>query len=370
LWAPQSDQALPGCCPLDPLPSVSCAGGPRRVRIDGRRLGGGDAGHRPRRVRDRHQCGCSRLRSRGLRAGPRQLPGRRRALHRRRRRRGRWYRDTSRVSGNWAWLAMVGALALALDVATGRDGRGTAVTMAFGHAPALAAPPGLELLCVLALETVADGSCVDLVHEGVLRRVAAEVADDAALTSWLRAAVPPAKPGTATWSALREGGARLVVHDRTVPRSPGGTGERLNLTWCGHRLSRRGTNRARARSEAGAGRTPASGHSRGRGYTRGTCSGRAQFSRRANARFAGTRAASRPARWSQRVDLASAGRRGLDRARRVPASTSSNSRSVFPSRRSRPRRHACSRSTAARDPCASAAGPRMTGACIRATAGH
>jgi serine/threonine-protein kinase RsbW len=267
-------------------------------------------------------------------------------------------------------LAMVGALALALDVATGRDGRGTAVTMAFGHAPALAAPPGLELLCVLALETVADVSCVDLVHEGVLRRVAAEVADDAALTSWLRAAVPPAKPGTATWSALREGGARLVVHDPTVPRSPGGTGERLNLTWCGHRLSRRGTNRARARSEAGAGRTPASGHSRGRGYTRGTCSGRAQFSRRANARFAGTRAASRPARWSQRVDLASAGRRGLDRARRVPASTSSNSRSVFPSRRSRPRRHACSRSTAARDPCASAAGPRMTGACIRATAGH
>jgi hypothetical protein len=30
---------------------------------------------------------------------------------------------------------------------------------------------------------------------------------------------------------LREGGARLVVHDPTVPRSPGGPGERLNLTW-------------------------------------------------------------------------------------------------------------------------------------------
>jgi hypothetical protein len=43
--------------------------------------------------------------------------------------------------------------------------------------------------------------------------------------------VPPAKPGTATWAALREGGARLVVHDPTIPRSPGGTGERLNLTW-------------------------------------------------------------------------------------------------------------------------------------------
>ena len=128
-------------------------------------------------------------------------------------------------------LAMVGALAQKLDFASGRDGRGTAVTMAFGPAPAPAAPPGLELLCALALETVADVACVDLVHEGVLRRVAAEVADDRVLTTWLRAAVPPAKPGTATWSALREGGARLVVHDPTVPRSPGGTGERLDLTW-------------------------------------------------------------------------------------------------------------------------------------------
>src|SRR5262249_15923120 len=63
------------------------------------------------------------------------------------------------------------------------------------------------------------------------RRVAAEVANDPTLTAWLRTAVPPAKPGTATWSALREGGAHLVVHDPTVPRSPGGTGERLNLTW-------------------------------------------------------------------------------------------------------------------------------------------
>jgi hypothetical protein len=87
------------------------------------------------------------------------------------------------------------------------------------------------MLCALALETVADVSNVDLVHEGVLRRVAAEVANEAALTAWLRAAAPPTKPGTATWSALREGGAHLVVHDPTVPRSPGGTGERLNLTW-------------------------------------------------------------------------------------------------------------------------------------------
>jgi hypothetical protein len=126
---------------------------------------------------------------------------------------------------------MVGALVQALDFASRPDGRGTAVTMAFGPAAPPAAPPGLETLCALALETVADVSCVDLVHDGVLRRVAAEVADEPELSAWLRTAVPPAKPGTATWSALREGSARLVVHDPTVPRSPGGIGQRLDLTW-------------------------------------------------------------------------------------------------------------------------------------------
>jgi hypothetical protein len=35
----------------------------------------------------------------------------------------------------------------------------------------------------------------------------------------------------ATWTVLHEGGARLLVHNPTVPRSPGGTGERLNLAW-------------------------------------------------------------------------------------------------------------------------------------------
>jgi anti-sigma regulatory factor (Ser/Thr protein kinase) len=128
-------------------------------------------------------------------------------------------------------LAMVGALAQTLDVAPGPDGRGTAVTMTFGAGQPLNAPPRLGDLCLLALEKVADVSCIDLVHDGVLRRVAAEVADDPALTAWLRAAVPPAKPGTATWAALRDGGTRLVVHDPTVPRSPGGTGEHLSLTW-------------------------------------------------------------------------------------------------------------------------------------------
>jgi anti-sigma regulatory factor (Ser/Thr protein kinase) len=137
-------------------------------------------------------------------------------------------RDSSGIGHG---LAMVGALVQRLDIAPGPARRGTAVTMAFGPVSALSAPPGLEMLCALALETVADVSCVDLVLEGVLRRIAAEVADDLTLTTWLRAAVPPAKPGTATWSALREGGARLIVHDPTVPRSPGGTGERLDLTW-------------------------------------------------------------------------------------------------------------------------------------------
>ena len=83
------------------------------------------------------------------------------------------------VSWNWARTGHGRRPAQKLDFASGRDGRGTAVTMAFGPAPAPAAPPGLALLCALALETVADVACVDLVHEGVLRRIAAEVADDA-----------------------------------------------------------------------------------------------------------------------------------------------------------------------------------------------
>jgi serine/threonine-protein kinase RsbW len=142
---------------------------------------------------------------------------------------GIWLRQDSPGIGHG--LAMVGAMAQALSIGAGPDGRGTAVTMAFGRVPAPAEPSGLGMLCALALETVADVSNVDLVQHGVLRRVAAEVAGDAALTAWLGTAVPPAKPGTATWVALREGGARLVVHDPTFPRSPGGTGERLELTW-------------------------------------------------------------------------------------------------------------------------------------------
>lgn len=128
-------------------------------------------------------------------------------------------------------LSVVGALVQRLDVAPGPDGRGTVVTMSFGTGVEPAEVRGLEPLCALALERVADVSCLDVVNGGVLRRAAAEVAGDAELTEWLRGAVPPAKPGTATWAALREGGAKLVVHDPTVPRSPGGTGERLDLAW-------------------------------------------------------------------------------------------------------------------------------------------
>lgn len=142
---------------------------------------------------------------------------------------GIWLRQDSPGLGHG--LAMVGAVAHTLNIGPGPDGRGTVVAMSFAAVPPPDAPPGLEMLCPLALETVADVSNVDLVHEGVLRRVAAEVANDPALTAWLRAAVPPAKPGTATWSALRDGGAHLVVHDPTVPRSPGGTGEHLGLMW-------------------------------------------------------------------------------------------------------------------------------------------
>ena len=128
-------------------------------------------------------------------------------------------------------LATVGALAQTLEITPSPDGSGTVVSMSFAPSADQPVVPGLEPLCALALDRVADVSCVDVVHGGVLRRVAAEVAGDETLTTWLRGAVPPTKPGTATWAALRQGGARLVVHDPSTPRSPGGTGERLGLTW-------------------------------------------------------------------------------------------------------------------------------------------
>lgn len=128
-------------------------------------------------------------------------------------------------------LAVVGALAQTLDISPRTDGPGTVVSMSFATAESRPELPGLEALCALAVGSVADVSCVDVIGEGVLRRAAAEVAGNPELTAWLREAVPPAKPGTATWAALRGGGAHLVVHDPSVPRTPGGTGERLGLMW-------------------------------------------------------------------------------------------------------------------------------------------
>jgi anti-sigma regulatory factor (Ser/Thr protein kinase) len=128
-------------------------------------------------------------------------------------------------------LALVGGLADTLEIAPGADGRGTVVTLSFVGVERPAEPSGLEPLCALALEYLADASALDIVHGGVLRRVTAEVAGDALLTEWLRHALPPAKPGTATWGALRDGGPQLVIHDPTVPRSPGGSGEKLGLEW-------------------------------------------------------------------------------------------------------------------------------------------
>ena len=128
-------------------------------------------------------------------------------------------------------LAIVGALVDTLEIAPRPDGPGTVVTMSFADPAEVPEVSGLEPLCALAVESVADASCVDVVSGGVLRRVRAEVAGDPELTAWLLRALPPAKPGTATWAALREGGAQLVVHDPTVARSPGGTGERLGLAW-------------------------------------------------------------------------------------------------------------------------------------------
>lgn len=129
-------------------------------------------------------------------------------------------------------LAVVSRLAATLEVTAGPHGRGTTVALSFVPEDAEPLVPSpFEPLCELALSTLADVACLDVVRGGVLRRASARVDGDAELTAWLRQAVPPARPGTATWAALREGGTRLVVHDPSVPRSPGGAGEQLGLQW-------------------------------------------------------------------------------------------------------------------------------------------
>lgn len=110
---------------------------------------------------------------------------------------------------------MIGALAQSLEVAPRPDGPGTAMTMSFAAAAQPPEVPGLEPLCALALESVADVSCVDVVRGGVLRRATAEVAGDPALTTWLRGAVPPAKPGTVVSAARRRGPSRRPRPERS-----------------------------------------------------------------------------------------------------------------------------------------------------------
>ena len=63
--------------------------------------------------------------------------------------------------------------------------------MLFAAAPHAPEVPALEPLCALALEQVADVSCVDVVSGGVLRRAAAEAAGSPELTAWV-ASSPPA----------------------------------------------------------------------------------------------------------------------------------------------------------------------------------
>ena len=89
----------------------------------------------------------------------------------------------------------------------------------------------MQRLCELPLGADADACCVDAVKGGTLRRLGAKVHGDTELSGRLLRSTPPVKPGTATWSALHGEGPQLVLHDATVARSPGGTGELLGLGW-------------------------------------------------------------------------------------------------------------------------------------------
>lgn len=154
-------------------------------------------------------------------------------------------------------LPTMGRVATRMDVRAGPTGGGTSVRLVFRapgvHGPSIvprddaegrllmaasdvarsAAWPqeGFERLCGLVLGAFADAACVDVVEHGRLRRLAAEVAGDPALSDRLRRSPPPLRPGTATWAALNGGGPQLVVHDPATPRPPAGIGELLELGW-------------------------------------------------------------------------------------------------------------------------------------------
>ena len=128
-------------------------------------------------------------------------------------------------------LALVGALASSLEIGPRSDGPGTVVTMSFAGAAQAPEVRGLEPLCALAVEQrgrrLVPGRRQRRRPAPCHRRGRRRCRADRVAAS----ALPPAKPGTATWAALREGGAQLVVHDPSIARSPGGSGEKLGLAW-------------------------------------------------------------------------------------------------------------------------------------------
>jgi anti-sigma regulatory factor (Ser/Thr protein kinase) len=154
-------------------------------------------------------------------------------------------------------LSTIGALALRLDLRQGRDGTGTEVDLTFAAPGVLAGGPaertsrdaalldrvsriahtaawprtGVEQVVELLAGELGDAATLSLVQQGTVRRFAAHVHGDPELTQWLAGRPPPAMPGTATWSAARRAEPRLVVHDPSTPRPPGGVGERLGLDW-------------------------------------------------------------------------------------------------------------------------------------------
>ena len=154
-------------------------------------------------------------------------------------------------------LSTIGQLATRMEVRPNPSGGGTIVGLAFQaagvHGGRVVAPgepggrlliaaselarstawpvEGFERLCDLVLHAFADAACVDLVEHGCLRRLAARVHADEALSARLADSAPPVKPDTATWAALNGGGPQLVVHDPSVPRPPAGVGVMLDLSW-------------------------------------------------------------------------------------------------------------------------------------------
>ncbi|HEU4658591.1 MAG TPA: ATP-binding protein, partial [Capillimicrobium sp.] len=154
-------------------------------------------------------------------------------------------------------LSTIGKLASGMDVRSGDDGAGTEVAITF-DAPGVRGPfaapadareaalldaasriaqsaawpqEGVERLAELLVGEVGDAVTVDVVDDGVLRRLSARVDGDPELSAWLTDSLPPMKPGTATWDALHGRSPAIVVHDPSRRRPMHGPGERLGLDW-------------------------------------------------------------------------------------------------------------------------------------------